>query len=119
MAENSIGAHPAVSTFLPVPLQNDCQVLTHLRTHASCPLWNRLNGPRGLADDPAVTVLPGPLPRSASRNLGLGRLRDSGVLVLKNLAEERFPEDAYFRSRHLPPAEIWAFPDFVGQSVAG
>jgi DNA-binding transcriptional LysR family regulator len=56
-----------------------------------------------------------------SIELGLAPLLDSGALVqvLADWAEERFPLYAYYPSRHLPPAKVRAFLDFVGASVAG
>ena len=53
--------------------------------------------------------------------LGLAPLVDSGALVqvLADWAEKRFPLYAYYPSRHLPPAKVRAFLDFVGESVAG
>jgi DNA-binding transcriptional LysR family regulator len=51
--------------------------------------------------------------------LGVGPLLASGELVqiLPNWAEERFPLYAYHPSRHLPPAKVRAFLDFVVDSV--
>jgi DNA-binding transcriptional LysR family regulator len=51
---------------------------------------------------------------------GLDRLLASGELVqiLAEWAEERFPLYAYHPSRHLPPAKVRAFLDFVLASVA-
>ena len=40
------------------------------------------------------------------------------VQVLLGWAEERFPLYAYYPSRHLPPAKVRAFMDFVVESVA-
>jgi DNA-binding transcriptional LysR family regulator len=40
------------------------------------------------------------------------------VQVLPDWAEERFPLYAYYPSRHLPPAKVRAFVDFVVESVA-
>jgi DNA-binding transcriptional LysR family regulator len=63
-----------------------------------------------------------------SIELGLAPLLDSGasehpseglVQVLADWADERFPLYAYYPSRHLPPAKVRAFLDFVGESVAG
>ena len=47
--------------------------------------------------------------------LGRGELLRSGALVqlLPGWAEERFPLYAYHLSRHLPPAKVRAFIDFV------
>jgi DNA-binding transcriptional LysR family regulator len=52
--------------------------------------------------------------------LGLAPLVESGALVqvLADWAEERFPLYAYYPSRHLPPAKVRAFVDFVVESVA-
>jgi DNA-binding transcriptional LysR family regulator len=52
--------------------------------------------------------------------LGLAPLLASGALVqvLPDWAEERFPLYAYYPSRHLPPAKVRAFVDFVVESVA-
>jgi DNA-binding transcriptional LysR family regulator len=52
--------------------------------------------------------------------LGLDGLLASGELVqiLPDWAEERFPLYAYHPSRHLPPAKVRAFLDFVLASVA-
>jgi DNA-binding transcriptional LysR family regulator len=52
--------------------------------------------------------------------LGLDSLLASGALVqvLADWAEERFPLYAYYPSRHLPPAKVLAFMDFVVESVA-
>jgi DNA-binding transcriptional LysR family regulator len=51
--------------------------------------------------------------------LGVGPLLASGALVqlLPDWAEERFPLYAYHPSRHLPPAKVRAFLDFVVASV--
>jgi DNA-binding transcriptional LysR family regulator len=53
--------------------------------------------------------------------LGVGSLLASGELrqVLPDWAEERFPLHAYYPSRHLPPAKVRAFLDFVVASVTG
>jgi DNA-binding transcriptional LysR family regulator len=53
--------------------------------------------------------------------LGVGPLLASGELVqvLVDWADERFPLYAYYPSRHLPPAKVRAFLDFVVESVAG
>ena len=47
--------------------------------------------------------------------LGVGELLRTGALVhlLPGWAEERFPLYAYYLSRHLPPAKVRAFLDFV------
>jgi DNA-binding transcriptional LysR family regulator len=47
--------------------------------------------------------------------LGIGELLRSGVLVqlLPGWAEEQFPLYAYHLSRHVPPAKVRAFLDFV------
>jgi DNA-binding transcriptional LysR family regulator len=52
--------------------------------------------------------------------LGLDPLLECGELIqiLADWAEERFPLYAYLRSRHLPPAKVRAFLDFVLASVA-
>jgi DNA-binding transcriptional LysR family regulator len=52
--------------------------------------------------------------------LGLAPLLESGnlVQVLPDWAEEHFPLFAYYPSRHLPPAKVRAFVDFVVESVA-
>jgi DNA-binding transcriptional LysR family regulator len=52
--------------------------------------------------------------------LGLAPMLESGTLVqvLPDWAEERFPLFAYYPSRHLPPAKVRAFVDFVVESVA-
>jgi DNA-binding transcriptional LysR family regulator len=52
--------------------------------------------------------------------LGLGPLLASGALVqiLPDWAEERYPLYAYHPSRHLPPAKVRAFLDFVAESIA-
>ena len=57
---------------------------------------------------------------SQSLALGLDPLLESGELVqiLSDWAEEHFPLYAYFPSRHLPPAKVRAFLDFVLASVA-
>jgi DNA-binding transcriptional LysR family regulator len=51
---------------------------------------------------------------------GLDGLLASGELVqiLTNWAEERYPLYAYHPSRHLPPAKVRAFLDFVLASIA-
>jgi DNA-binding transcriptional LysR family regulator len=51
--------------------------------------------------------------------LGLDALLKSGevVQVLPDWAEERFPLYVYYPSRHLPPAKVRAFIDFVESSV--
>ncbi|MBZ9758153.1 LysR family transcriptional regulator [Mesorhizobium sp. ESP6-5] len=50
-----------------------------------------------------------------SLELGLGRWLESGELVsiLTDWSEERYPLYAYHPSRHLPPAKVRAFLDFV------
>jgi DNA-binding transcriptional LysR family regulator len=52
---------------------------------------------------------------SQSLALGLDPLFECGELVqiLPDWAEERFPLYAYYPSRHLPPAKVRAFVDFV------
>jgi DNA-binding transcriptional LysR family regulator len=52
--------------------------------------------------------------------LGVHSLLASGELVqiLPDWADERFPLYAYHPSRHLPPAKVRAFLDFVMESVA-
>jgi DNA-binding transcriptional LysR family regulator len=52
--------------------------------------------------------------------LGLAPLLESGnlVQVLPDWAEEHFPLFAYYPSRHLPPAKVRAFVEFVVESVA-
>jgi DNA-binding transcriptional LysR family regulator len=57
---------------------------------------------------------------SQTFELGLGPLLASGELVqiLADWAEERFPLYAYHPSRHLPPAKVRAFLDFVLASLA-
>jgi DNA-binding transcriptional LysR family regulator len=52
--------------------------------------------------------------------LGVDPLLASGTLVqvLPDWAEERFPLYAYHPSRHLPPAKVRAFLDFVLASIA-
>ena len=51
--------------------------------------------------------------------LGIEPLLASGTLeqILPAWAEERFPLFAYHPSRHLPPAKVRAFIDFVMASV--
>jgi len=51
---------------------------------------------------------------------GLERYVASGALVqiLPDWAEERFPLYSYTPSRHLPPAKVRAFLDFVRESIA-
>jgi DNA-binding transcriptional LysR family regulator len=51
--------------------------------------------------------------------LGLDALLKRGELVqvLPDLAEERFQLYVYYPSRHLPPAKVRAFIDFVESSV--
>jgi DNA-binding transcriptional LysR family regulator len=52
--------------------------------------------------------------------LGVEALLTRGELVqiLPDWAEERFPLYAYYPSRHLPPAKVRAFLDFVLASIA-
>lgn len=52
--------------------------------------------------------------------LGLAPMLAGGALVqvLPDWAEERFPLYACYPSRHLPPAKVRAFVDFVVESVA-
>jgi DNA-binding transcriptional LysR family regulator len=52
--------------------------------------------------------------------LGLAPMFASGALVqvLRDWADERFPLYAYYPSRHLPPAKVRAFMDFVVETVA-
>jgi DNA-binding transcriptional LysR family regulator len=51
--------------------------------------------------------------------LGLAPMLASGALVqvLPDWAEERFPLYVFYPSRHLPPAKVRAFVDFVGESL--
>ena len=55
-----------------------------------------------------------------SVEFGLESLLASGELVqvLTDWAEERYPLYAYHPSRHLPPAKVRAFLDFVVASIA-
>lgn len=55
-----------------------------------------------------------------SLELGLGPWLQSGKLIqiLADWREERYPLYAYYASRHLPPAKIRAFLDFVQEIVA-
>lgn len=55
-----------------------------------------------------------------SLELGLGSWLRSGKLVqiLADWCEERYPLYAYYASRHLPPAKIRAFLDFVLEIIA-
>jgi DNA-binding transcriptional LysR family regulator len=55
-----------------------------------------------------------------SFEFGLDRLLASGDLeqILPDWADERFPLYAYYPSRHLPPAKVRAFLDFVLASIA-
>jgi DNA-binding transcriptional LysR family regulator len=57
---------------------------------------------------------------SQTFEFGLDSLLASGELVqiLADWAEERFPLYAYHPSRHLPPAKVRAFLDFVLASIA-
>jgi DNA-binding transcriptional LysR family regulator len=57
---------------------------------------------------------------SQTIEFGLDSLLASGELVqiLADWAEERFPLYAYHPSRHLPPAKVRAFVDFVVASIA-
>jgi DNA-binding transcriptional LysR family regulator len=52
--------------------------------------------------------------------LGSAPMFASGALVqvLPDWADERFPLYAYYLSRHLPPAKVRAFVDFVVETVA-
>jgi DNA-binding transcriptional LysR family regulator len=54
-------------------------------------------------------------------DLGIEPLLQDGrfVQILPGWAEERFPLYAYYPSRHLPPAKVRAFLDFLGAVVAG
>jgi DNA-binding transcriptional LysR family regulator len=53
--------------------------------------------------------------------LGVGSLLASGELqqALSDWAEERLPLHAYYPSRHLPPAKVRTFLDFVVASATG
>ena len=55
-----------------------------------------------------------------SIELGLDALLRAGTLVqiLPDWSDERFPLYAYHPSRHLPPAKVRAFLDFVRESIA-
>jgi DNA-binding transcriptional LysR family regulator len=57
---------------------------------------------------------------SQSFEFGLAPLLASGELkqILPDWAEERFPLYVYYLSRHLPPAKVRAFVDFVLATVA-
>ena len=53
--------------------------------------------------------------------LGLQDMLASGALqqILPDWAEERFPLYVFYPSRHLPPAKVRAFLDFVEADVLG
>ncbi|MDE1147974.1 MAG: LysR family transcriptional regulator [Azospirillaceae bacterium] len=76
---------------------------------------------RLMVDDPSVAVAACAAGQGLfqSLELGLEPWLASGALVqvLPDWAEERFPLYAYHPSRHLPPAKVRAFLDFV-QEVA-
>jgi DNA-binding transcriptional LysR family regulator len=77
---------------------------------------------RTLTDDPSTAIaacLSG-CGIYQSLELGLRPWLQSGKLVqiLADWCEERYPLYAYYASRHLPPAKIRAFLDFVQEIVA-
>jgi len=77
---------------------------------------------RMLIDDPstAVAACVSGYGVFQSLELGLGPYLRSGKLVriLAEWSEERWPLYAYYASRHLPPAKIRAFLDFVQEIIA-
>ncbi|ASG20556.1 LysR family transcriptional regulator [Nitrospirillum viridazoti] len=78
---------------------------------------------RVVMDDPSVAVAACVAGQGVfqSFELGLGPWLASGQLVqvLPDWAEERYPLYAYHPSRHLPPAKVRAFLDFVQEVAAG
>ncbi|MGC1301547.1 MAG: substrate binding domain-containing protein, partial [Caulobacteraceae bacterium] len=80
-------------------------------------------GGRVMMDDPSVAVAACVAGQGVfqSFELGLAPWLESGELVsiLTTWAEERFPLYAYHPSRHLPPAKVRAFLDFVQKIAAG
>jgi DNA-binding transcriptional LysR family regulator len=76
---------------------------------------------RMLVDDPstAVAACVSGFGVFQSLELGLGPYLRSGKLVqiLAGWSEERWPLYAYYASRHLPPAKIRAFLDFVQEII--
>lgn len=77
---------------------------------------------RLLTDDPSLAIEACAAGQGIfqSLELGLGPWLAGGavVQVLADWTEERFPLYAYHPSRHLPPAKVRAFLDFV-QAIAG
>jgi DNA-binding transcriptional LysR family regulator len=77
---------------------------------------------RLVVDDPSVAVVACVTGQGVFQSLemGLEPWLDSGELVqiLPDWSDERFPLYAYHPSRHLPPAKVRAFLDFV-QDIAG
>ena len=76
---------------------------------------------RMLSDDPstAIATCVSGYGVFQSLELGLGPWLRSGKLVqiLGEWSEERYPLYAYYASRHLPPAKIRAFLDFVQEII--
>jgi DNA-binding transcriptional LysR family regulator len=76
---------------------------------------------RLVLDDPSVAVAACAAGQGVFQSLamGLGPWLSSGELmeILPEWSEERYPLHAYHPSRHLPPAKVRAFLDFV-QEIA-
>lgn len=77
---------------------------------------------RLVLDDPSVAISACLAGQGVFQSLaiGLGPLLERGelVTVLPDWAEERYPLYAYHPSRHLPPAKVRAFLDFVQEISA-
>lgn len=76
---------------------------------------------RMLSDDPSTAIVACVSGGGVFQSLevGLGPWLQSGKLVqiLAEWSEERYPLYAYYASRHLPPAKIRAFLDFVQEII--
>lgn len=76
---------------------------------------------RMLSDDPSTAIVACVSGCGVFQSLevGLGPWLQSGKLVqiLAEWSEERYPLYAYYASRHLPPAKIRAFLDFVQEII--
>jgi DNA-binding transcriptional LysR family regulator len=77
---------------------------------------------RVVMDDPSVAIAAclGGQGVFQSFAMGLGAWLENGALVqiLREWSEERYPLYAYHPSRHMPPAKVRAFIDFIQEIAA-
>jgi DNA-binding transcriptional LysR family regulator len=78
---------------------------------------------RLVMDDPSVAILACVAGQGLFQSLAIGLapllLRGELVQVLPGWSEELYPLYAYHPSRHLPPAKVRAFVDFIQQIAVG